>query len=43
MPLLKGSSQAVIAENIHILKREGKSEAEATAIALKTAKQTKAQ
>ena len=42
MPLLKGSSNDIIAENVRSLKNEGKSVAQAHAIAYKMAGRTKA-
>ena len=42
MPLLKGHSQGVIDTNISELRRNGRSESQAVAIALKTANKHKA-
>ena len=41
MPLLNGNSRSVIAENIRELKKTGRSEDQAVAIAMKEAKKTK--
>ena len=41
MPLLKGKSNSIIAENVRTLRNEGRSEAQAVAIALSKAGRSK--